>query len=123
MILENFDPGEEPVPEGDYYYFTGNISVLPDEFSIGDCILFNEPHVLLENGINDLTLIMVPENIDPTLTYVSDGITSSVDECNEQSCLVRIDNEYVNDLPNGYKVLQYYVPSITTTEAEIILRK
>lgn len=123
LILENFDPGEEPVPAGDYYYFTSSINALPIDFSINDCTLFNEPSALLENGINDLTVIVVPENLRVTLTYVSDGITSSVSECNEQSCLVRIDNEYVNDLPSGYKVLQYYVPSITTTEAEIILRK
>ena len=123
LILENFDPGEEPVTVGDYYYFTSSINALPIDFSINDCTLFNEPPALLENGINDLTVIVVPENLRVTLTYVSDGITSSVSECNEQSCLVRIDNEYVNDLPSGYKVLQYYVPSITTTEAEIILRK
>lgn len=125
LVLENFEGGEcepiPPVPGGDYYYYTDNISQLPANFSIDDCTTFDESPAILNNGINDLTIIAVPEDISVRLTYVSDGITSTVDECGTQSCLVRISDSYVHGLPVGYKVLQYYVPGITTETAEISL--
>ena len=105
-----------------YYYFTINNNSLPVGFSINDCTVFNSSPVLLDNGIDDLTIIAVPENILVSLKYTSDGIVSTVDECGEQNCLVRINNTYVNELPSGYKVLQYYVPDITTESAEIMLQ-
>lgn len=130
LILENFDGGEcetvpptPPKPTEDYnYYFTSRVNQLPEDFSIDDCISFGESHELLENGIEDLTIIAVPEDMTITLTYTSDGITSTVDECESQNCLVRINNSYVNGLPAGYKVLQYYVPNIETQTAEISLQ-
>ena len=124
LILENFDGGECGItpPTSDYYYFTTNNNSLPVGFSINDCTVFNSSPVLLDNGIDDLTIIAVPENILVSLKYTSDGIVSTVDECGEQNCLVRINNTYVNELPSGYKVLQYYVPDITTESAEIMLQ-
>jgi SH3-like domain-containing protein len=126
LVLENFEGGEceqtPPAPTGDYYYFTNNTNRLPSDFSIDSCTIFTTSSVVLDDGINNLTIIAVPEDTAVTLTYVSDGITSTVDECNTQSCLVRIDNSYVHGLPLGYKVLQYYVPSIETTSAGISLQ-
>jgi hypothetical protein len=126
LILENFEGGEcepePPVPTDEYYYYTGRISQLPSTFSISDCTAFGDSHTTIPNGIEDLTIIAVPEEIGVTLSYVSDGITSTVDECGTQSCLVRISDSYVKDLPSGYKVLQYYVSGITAESSEISLK-
>lgn len=126
LILENFEGDgcepEPPAPVGGYYYFTSRINRLPSNFSINDCTPFSEFPVMVENGIKDLTIIIIPEAMAATLRYVSDGITSAVTECDEQQCLVRIDDSYVNGLPLGYKVLQYYVPNISTESAEILLQ-
>ena len=125
LILENFEGGEcepePPTPTGDYYYYTSGVNRLPANFSIDDCTSFDGSPVVLDNGIRDLTIIAVPENMNVTLTYVSDGITSTVDECGDQNCLVRISDSYVNGLPSGYKVLQYYTQGISTDSAEISL--
>ena len=107
--------------DGNYYY-TANSSQLPDNFSIDNCVSFSEDTLELPNGINDLTIIVVPEQRTVTLSYVSDGITSTVDECSEQNCLTLINDSYVHNIPNGYKVLQYYVQNITTTQAQITLQ-
>lgn len=125
LILENFEGGEcepiPPVPGNDYYYYTNNVRQLPSNFSINEFTVFNENPTALDNGIKDLTIIAVPEDVSVKLAYVSGGITSTVDECGTQTCLVRIDNRYVNGLPAGYKVLQYYVDNISTETAEISL--
>lgn len=120
LILENFKPAEE-VPSGDFYYYTNTDTHLP---TIDECILFNEPPMLLDK-IEDLTIIAVPEDVIVTLTYISDGITSTVSECGEQNCLRRLTDgidELLGVLPPDYKILQYYVPNIETSYAEINLR-
>lgn len=121
LILENFKPAEES-PSGKFYYYTNKDTHLP---TIDECILFNEPPITLEK-IEDLTIIAVPENVMVTISYISDGITSTVSECSEQNCLCRLTegiDELVGSLPPNYKILQYYVPNIETTYAEIDLQQ
>jgi hypothetical protein len=83
--------------------------------------VFNENPTALDNGIKDLTIIVVPEDVSVKLAYVSGGITSTVDECSSQNCLTRINNSYIRNIPAGYKALQYYVQNIATTQAQITL--
>ncbi len=103
------------------YYFTTNSTNL-SSISLNDCTVLNNTNTEIDT-INDLTIIIAPENANIEMKYISNGITSTVTECNEQPCLVRISDEFVTDLPDGYKVLQYYFDEINTNSVQITIKE
>ena len=103
-------------------YFYLSSSQVPESVSIGDMVL-SEDDIINMDTMQDFTVMAVPESKSVVLEYTSDGITSTVTECNEQPCLVRIPGSYISDLPEGYKVLQYYFGGINNIDsAEIIIQ-
>lgn len=93
----------------------------PQSLSTSDMNFSEDDHIFI-NGMADFTVMAVPESKSVVLEYISDGITSTVTECNEQPCLVRIPDTYISDLPEDYKVLQYYFGGISVDSAEIIIQ-
>ena len=110
----NLTNGNTPLAEQSYYYTSDSSNL--SNISLDDCVVLNATTTSL-NLIKDLTLIIAPEDSDVSLKFISNGIKNVVTECSEQPCLIRIDNEYVTDLPNGYKVLMYYFDNINNVSS------
>lgn len=113
LILEDSDY----IDDEQYYYLSKQD--VPEEIRLGDFETSTESDISLEDRMGVFTLIVVPSSKTVTLEYTSDGIRSFVTECDEQHCLVKIDGSYVRDLPDGYKVLQYYFEGINAEETKI----
>ena len=112
---------EENYTLKDTAYYTGNDTQI-QSISLNDCTIYSGNNIIL-NEINDLTVIAVKKNVNVTLKFTSNGIENTVEECGEQPCLTRITNDFIEGLPDEYKVLMYTSEGMNAESARLILNK